>query len=151
MVPSVRDRVSLRVTRYRRAHDHEGRWALCIDGKEVAGLGSLSAYAHEDDLFAQPSITGGLPPALAQPRVVAELRARGLHPLGQFYRSVGEYVGLPIDEALKSSDVLIRSLSILDRRLGKRRLLALGKNSALTPIEQRCLELRLECEAISSE
>ena len=62
------------------------------------------------------------------------------------YRSMFDYVhSLSHDEALKSDDVLIQALAVLDSRLGKRRLEALD-DSALHPLAKKFLTIRREAE-----
>jgi hypothetical protein len=48
---SVRQHVQVNVTRYRRAHDAEGRWAISSDGVEVGGIGCIVADQEEAALI----------------------------------------------------------------------------------------------------
>ena len=57
--PSVRDRVQVGVTRYRRAHDAEGRWDVTIDGVQVGGLGCIVAEREESEAIAQLQAASG--------------------------------------------------------------------------------------------
>lgn len=54
---------------------------------------------------------------------------------------------LNIDEALISDDPLIQTLSVIDKRLGKRRLQTLGVDS-LHPLAKKLAEERLKVEGI---
>ena len=66
------------------------------------------------------------------------------------YRSMFDYVhSLSHDEALKSDDVLIQALAVLDSRLGKRRLEALD-DSVLHPLAKKLLSIRQEAEFAQS-
>ena len=49
------------------------------------------------------------------------------------------------DEAIKSDDVLVQALAVLDSRLGKRRLEAFD-DSALHPLAKKFLTIRQEAE-----
>jgi hypothetical protein len=66
------------------------------------------------------------------------------------YRSMFDYVhSLSHDEALKSDDVLIQALGVLDSRLGKRRLESFDA-SALHPLANKLLTIRQESELARS-
>lgn len=66
------------------------------------------------------------------------------------YRSMFDYVhSMSHAEALKSDDVLIQALAVLDSRLGKRRLEAFD-DSALQPLAKKLLAIRQEAEAAQS-
>jgi len=65
------------------------------------------------------------------------------------YQSCWEYIHeLTIDQALASNDPLIQTLSVLDSRIGKRRLRNLGAEK-LHPLAKRMLAIRLQEEGIN--
>ena len=78
----------------------------------------------------------------------AEVRSKGLHARDMVLRSLYEYLSLSIDDALASPDALIRSVAILDKRTGKRRLRSLRGTPMTNALERRCLEFRCEVEGI---
>ena len=62
------------------------------------------------------------------------------------YRSMFDYVhSLSHDEALKSDDVLVQALAVVDSRLGKRRLMSVD-DSNLHPLAKKLLSIRREAE-----
>ncbi len=62
------------------------------------------------------------------------------------YRSMFEYVhSVPHDDALKSDDVLIQALAVVDTRLGKQRLESLD-DADLHPLARELLGIRREAE-----
>ena len=66
------------------------------------------------------------------------------------YRSMFDYVhSLSHDEALKSDDVLIQALCVLDSRLGKHRLASFDA-SELHPLARKLLTIRQESELAQS-
>jgi len=137
--PSVSGRVRLFVTRYKGEDDNAGRWAIRFDGREVEGLSDLSSRWRQEQLQA-----GG--------RSADEARAirmsEGTHDLRQFYRSLEDYLNLSIEDALSSPDVLARSLALLDRRTGKRRLRQVSP-TGLHPLEAACLAFRRKAEGLA--
>ena len=139
--PDVRGRVQLRVTRYRQAHDAQGRWAIEIDGREVAGLGDLVAFSEMHERAVELG-----PPVRSCAEARSEQEAIAHHELSRFKDAVATYLNLPFDEALTSTDAVQRALAFLDARLGRRRLEALWQHGMhdRTPLEIACLELRRE-------
>jgi hypothetical protein len=77
------------------------------------------------------------------------LRDRGEHQVPMFCETLFAYTSMNIDDALTSKDAVIRSLAILDRRVGKRRLSVMADATPTTEMECRCLNLRLDAEKIS--
>ena len=66
------------------------------------------------------------------------------------YRSMFDYVhSMSHDEALKSDDVLVQGLAVLDSRLGKRRLETFD-DTALHPLGKKLLAIRQEAELAQS-
>lgn len=66
------------------------------------------------------------------------------------YKSMFDYVhSMSHDEALKSDDVLVQSLAVLDSRLGKRRLEAFD-GSDWHPLVKKFLVIRREAELAQS-
>lgn len=64
------------------------------------------------------------------------------------YQAVEGYPDLPFDQALIHENPLIRGFARLDRRLGKRRLQALGQSPDSDPFVTRMTEIRLIVERI---
>ena len=148
--PSVSGRVRVDVTRYRQAHDAEGRWAFVIDGQEVAGLGCIVADQEESKLIDRVVADSGLSPGRAQPQADVILRTRAHHTLPMFTSALFQFTNMSIDLALKSADPVVRALAALDRRLGRRRLLRLAERYPETDIERQCLLIRLHSENIEA-
>ena len=146
--PAVRGRTKLKVVRYRRAHDAEGRWALELDGIETGGIGDIPAHLAERTEIERLQRDRDESPGAVQPEARRRLRAEGKHSLEEFYASLESYIGLSIQDARASEDVLIRALAILDRRFGKRRLTELASSPPKQPLELACLRFRLEAESL---
>lgn len=130
--PCVERRVELFMTGYHKFHNEVGRWAVKIDGEEVFGVGDCESWKYKHDergsLKEQDHIS------------------KGFHERDDLLHSLKEFMSLPIDMALESNDVIIRSLSVLDKRIGKRRLKTLRIHDTDHDLVRRCLLLRRECE-----
>jgi len=57
------------------------------------------------------------------------------------YEALASYPSLSIDAALRSDNIIVRGLAMIDRRLGRRRLAAVDEEQE-HPFVQRLLELR---------
>jgi len=147
LAPSVRNRVDIFVTRYRHAHDGDGRWAIRVDGREVAGVGDIVARAErfEYDHIARE------PEGSASQSGFRWAAASGRQQHGGFVRSLRSLLALPIETALESNDLVIRALALLDRRLGKRRLRSLCLAPNASELERALLRVRLESEGITPQ
>ena len=147
VTPKMAGRVRLMSTRYRRAHDEEGRWALLLDDVEVGGIGCIPADREEWQL-AESMKGPGITAKEAWSRGAQALQGRAHHTQTRFYEAVWSYTQLPIRDALASPDALVRSLAYLDRRTGRRRLIALSGPRPQTELEVACLSARLSVEGI---
>jgi hypothetical protein len=137
--PSLRRRVRLELTHYRKAHDAEGRWAIAVDGKHVAGLGCIVADRIFCELQSQMSVDAA----------IKELVSRGQHYVPLFREQMFVFAHQGIDQALESDDSIVRALALLDKRLGKRRLTKFMQNKRKTSLEQLMLDLRVEAEGMT--
>lgn len=93
---SLKDRVDFFCSNYR-IHDGIGRTYITVDGKEVYNMCTLKR-----DYYREPK--------------------DGFYSQVEFVEAVNEYLNSSIEELLKSDNVLIKILVLLDRRIGKRTL-----------------------------
>ena len=150
LAPSLRGRVQYFATSYSKCPDHEGRAAIRIDGKEILKSG------YYQKMFAQS-------------RVIQDLQNKkedftyskywnesfdtalnaGEFDQRDFYEAFQEFDNQGIDKSLVSTNPIVRLFAILDRRVGKRRLVAL-QDGMKNELEWICpfLLLRLEAEGI---
>jgi hypothetical protein len=68
-----------------------------------------------------------------------------------FVAAIVEYLDLPIDNAIQSSNVIIRSIAMFDRRLGKRRLATMKFSEDENPLVKSFYAIRCEVEGIKIE
>jgi hypothetical protein len=133
---SVAGRVELFVTRYKSQEGEVGRWAIRFDGREIEGLSERSSRWRQERLETD---------SRSSSEAAAIQRSEGTHDLHQFYRALKESLNLSVEDAMASPDVLIRSIALLDRRMGKRRLRQLSR-SGQPPLEAACLAFRCRAE-----
>ena len=123
---NVRGIVELRSVSYNHSHDNHGRGYITVYGKEVWNMCTFQYFPIEKaqidvnlELYAENARS-------AQLDAVNELDMEGVYSQSGFYFLLHEYCSMPIHESLNSNIPLIKSLAILDRRVGKRKLSTLN-------------------------
>lgn len=121
---SLKDRVEFFCSNYR-MHEGIGRTYITVDGNEVYNMCTLKR-----DYYRQPK--------------------EGIYSQVEFMEAVDQYLNSPIEVSLKSNNVLIKILVLLDRRVGKRTLKNM-KSQILNEedIVQYFYKLRCDAEGIS--
>ena len=106
---------------YSRSHDHEGRAAIRYDGKEII----KGCYWYNW------TKAGQFPKDEKYERRMREENAfmddtalkLGVFDQRSFYAAFQEFDQQSIEKSLKSENLIVRIFAVLDRRVGKRRLL----------------------------
>ncbi|MBA2286125.1 MAG: hypothetical protein H0W02_11615 [Ktedonobacteraceae bacterium] len=80
--------------------------------------------------------------------VVKRLEQSEVFSRQQWYEALQTYLSLSIEQALHSSNVLIRAWAMFDRRLGKRRLRSMEFQPTDPPFVKRWYQLRCQAEGI---
>lgn len=119
---SVAGVVELRAVSYNRAHDHDGRGYITVNGVEVWDMCTLKYYPKEVEKVYEQLGNGASDIGSAQTAGIAELDREGTHSQFGFYRLLDQYCSNSIDTSLASEIPLIKCLALLDARTGKRRL-----------------------------
>jgi hypothetical protein len=116
---SLKRRIGFHSTRYRGTHDQAGKASITFDNEMIQDFCTINRENKRNT------------PAL------------GIHSQYEFYYAVEEYLNLSINEAIASTNPIIRALSILDRRLGKRRLISIRDDH---PLVNKLLIIRILVE-----
>jgi hypothetical protein len=156
LAPELRGRVALHQARYRYTREEVGRVWVTVDGREVASFDTSTYIRRRAELSAdlfkarRDEVPDEAPDHAAY--VEADDRARDMLRRTGEYDDHGAlvdleaYLFLPIDEALRSPSPLVRALAVVDRRVGKRRLRALGAGPLEHPLVRTLYLLRCEVE-----
>ena len=120
LCPALRGRIQYFVTRYHEAHDREGRAAIRLDGEEVL---RSNYYDYRDTLWSRFNLLRDDPNdyRLAYESTLND----GCFDQRVFYEAFDIFDNQSIEESMNNDNPLVRVLALLDRRLGKRRLLAM--------------------------
>jgi hypothetical protein len=141
---SLKGRVNLFATRYTSGSYFMVRGWITIDGEEIANFSTPDNYSKFG--WDTPEIDERIPFKERKENVAAE---KGEFSRSDFLNACWDYLNMNIDDALQSKNPIIKSLAVLDKRLGKRRLLKMEKTN-LHPLAVKMLELRIDCEKLSS-
>jgi len=133
---SVKGRVELRSTGYRHAHDGEGRYWITVDGEEIVNIPRWYNWVLGPDYVLQPNAA----------KEFADYAA--LFAKGDFGNALLQYLSLSIDDVLHSDNVVVQALGMLDRRVGKRRLIAFDSKCS-HPLVRLFYRLRCDAEDIA--
>lgn len=155
---SLKDRVQFTVTNYRKAHDQTGRAFITVDKKDVFNMCTLSSnnalYTKEQEIMVQQNIDydvyNGQQNVDIQAQAHEMIMADGIFSQFDFFDIIEEYFNLPIEKALTSDNILVKIISVIDRRVGKRTLKKMSESvKQEKEIVQYFYHLRCEAEEIS--
>ncbi|MCU0306031.1 MAG: hypothetical protein MUC56_18405 [Thermoanaerobaculales bacterium] len=158
---SVVGRVELRVTNYRKSHDWEGRAWITIDKEEICNFCTWKYFVEHGKLkrdiqeannateWWEPSQRSEYYSAIEQADDILE--KQGLVSQYYFEEALETYLQLPIETALASDNFIHRSLAILDRRTGKRRLSEFETRTDEPTVVARLLEFRKSLEGLTEK
>ena len=132
--PELRDRIDFHLTSYRESHDGADKVWITVDGQRVF---SCKHYPYER--AEAEAYHGGL----RGEQVKELLREKEIHRPKDFGDAMRAYLDMPISEAVKSSDPLVKAFALVDRRLGKRRLAKLEITGSEHTLVKVFYELRL--------
>ena len=120
LAPSLRGRIQYFATSYRESHDGDkGRASIWLDGEEVL---KSNYFDKERQIYNEWKYTG----FRAWRERISYVQDQGGFDQNNFYRAFAEFDNQGIEASLESDNSLVRLWAVLDRRLGKRRLLALA-------------------------
>lgn len=154
----MRRRIVFHSTRYRGTHDQVGKAWITFDNEMIHDFCTINREYKRNtlasELSKQSHSTNDSEPAQRENYYRAsriadkEMVRQGIHSQFEFYYAVEEYLNLSINEALASTNPIIRALSILDRRLGKQRLICIRDDH---PIVNKLLIIRILVEYIEPQ
>lgn len=172
LCPEMLGRVEYRASGYRYLPDKAGRCYMTVDKKEIFNMSNAATqiqwYQSEQDIkndskiqlpvtekeieLAKEETEGKVP----EERLIAIIRKRKISTFAKellavqnnlsksdFFAVANRFLSEPIEESLESNEILINILALVDRRVGKKRLLSLEEMMKLKhPIVKYFYELR---------
>lgn len=121
LAQNLRGHIQYYVTSYRKNPDHEGRAAIRYDGKEIV-KGCYWNNWIKAELFPQDEKWNRR--ITVENAYLDDVAIKlGVFDQHCFYRAFEEFDNQGIDKSIISENLIVRIFAILDRRVGKRRLL----------------------------
>jgi hypothetical protein len=172
LCPALVGRVEYRATGYRYLSDKAGRCYITVDKREVFNMSdvttNISWYQTEQEIKNDPNVkisvsdaeidalrkeTYGKVPEQRLAVIVANrkitdyakeiLAAQAVLSKSYFYRAANTFLSCSIEESLGSNEILLNIFALVDRRVGKKRLLNMSESIHLKhPIVQYFYQLR---------
>jgi hypothetical protein len=152
---NLKGKIQIYTTSYGREYDITdlfNRGWITVDGKEVVNFSTPDAfYLNGSDYhYATPTNC-----AKSENKIYEERDSELLSEKGEFSKydlshCCYAYPGFSIEEALNHDSPIVNMLAVLDKRLGKRRLVKLAQQE-LHPLVKYFLNIRLESENIRTK
>lgn len=170
--PALAGRVEYRATGYRYKADKKGQCYLMADKKEVFNMSDATTgikwyqteqeiksdsdisipVSQEDIEVVRKNMNGNVPEerlvVIARSRKIADyakvvIEAQTALSKADFNSTANTFLSLSLEKCLDSKDILLNVFALIDRRLGKKRILAMEEKVKLKhPIVQYFYELR---------
>ena len=128
LCPALRDHIQYFAASYSKSADHEGRAAIRMDGVEVL---RSNYYTYFENVWTKfhhlrsTTLKDHYSTKEAIDRAHAYALEQGSFDQRVFYQAFAIFDNQSLKKSLSSDNPLVRIFALLDRRLGKRRLLAL--------------------------
>jgi hypothetical protein len=132
--PELRDRIDFHVTSYRHSHDDADKVWITVDGET---LFSYKYYPYRR-ATAEAFFCG-----LKGGEIATAVREMEIHSPQDLGNAMRSYLDLSIENALESTNSLIKAFAIIDGRVGKRRLARLEVSEMDHPLVKAFYSLRL--------
>ncbi|WP_139995213.1 hypothetical protein [Paenibacillus paridis] len=172
LCPALYGRVEYRSTSYRYLPDKSGLCYIAVDKKNVFNMSdattsirwyqteleikndaNIQIPINEEEIETVRKDTKGVVPedrliVIARGRKIAEyakelLSAQSALSKSNFIVVANHFLSAPIEQSLESSDILLNILALVDRRVGKKRILSMAEKMKLKhPMVQYFYELR---------
>ena len=170
--PELLGRVEYRATSYRYLPDKAGQCYITVDKKNIFNMSDVTTlirwYQTEQEIkndlenqipinneeieLVRKSTKGTVPEdrliVIARNRKISELAkelllAQSALSKSNFNVVAKKFLSIPIEDSIESNDILLNILALVDRRVGKKRLLNMSENMKLKhPIVQYFYKLR---------
>lgn len=158
---SLKDRVKYNSARYRGSHDEVGRSWVTFDNAIIHDFCTVKfRYRYNTTANLIREETNSLDwrdpdqeKGYYEAYKIAdkEMEIQGIHNQFEFYKAIEEYLNLSIDEAMISTNPIIKAISWFDKRLGKRRIISTEEDRNIIVNKFRNIRLKVEGSSMKRE
>jgi deoxycytidylate deaminase len=126
LAESLRGHIQYFATSYSYCPDHEGRAAIMYDGKEIISGGYYNNWMKADQFPHDEKYEKRMHEEMTYMDDTA--MRLGVFDQRCFYEAFEIFDNQSIEKSLESDNMIVRIFAVLDRRVGKRRLLAMKEH-----------------------
>ncbi len=144
---NLKKRISINLTHYRAVHEPESRFWITYDGKEIISISKMKWLNEWVKIMEEYRISKGTENEFDYATKV--MQNNGSYYIDDIQDSLDQYLNLSINEALSSGNFIIKALSMIDKRLGKRRLTTMALDEKEHPLVKKLYEIRCGIEGIN--
>lgn len=147
LAESLRGHISYFATSYSKSPDHEGRAAIRYDGKEVIKGGYYQNWTKAESFPKDEKYERRMREEFAfMDDTAIKL---GVFDQTCFYKAFKEFDNQSIEKSLYSENMLVRIFAVLDRRVGKRKLISMKESIENEPDSiKEFFAIRMNAEGI---
>ena len=148
----VTGRVELFSTAYRKPNSTTGRGWITIDKEEVVNFATIKSWVNFRAYYHESTPTHCITHAGVSDdeRISGNTIEEGEFSRFDLHNCCWEYLSMTVEDGIEHKSPIINSLAILDKRIGKRRLVAIDK-AKLHPLAQKLFEFRLNAEGLITD
>ena len=147
LAESLKGDISYFATSYSKSPDHEGRAAIRYDGKEVIKGGYYQNWTKAESFPKDEKYERRMSQEFAYMDDTAI--KLGVFDQTCFYRAFDEFDNQSIEKSLYSDNLLVRIFAVLDRRVGKRKLISMKESVENEPDSiKEFFAIRMNAEGI---
>lgn len=160
----LKQRLKINATRYHTSLGEQRRIWITLDNREIFNASKAHFLHAHDKLWEEirSKTSNPFPDCLYEcfPELVGKvndfdysmiiLEQRNILDVDRVYDSLVKYSNISIEDALDSEDLIVKSLALIDKRLGKRRLANLKFGFDTHPLLVTFYRIRCEVEGISN-
>lgn len=155
---SLKDRIDFHIINYRKAHDQLGRAVITVDKKEVLNMCTITSdialIRKERDIRRNQNIEYDVYNQNQNYEIGVQahnlIKAEGIFAQYDFFDSLEQYFNSSIEKSLVSTDMVVKILSLIDRRIGKRTLEKLNESiKSESDIIKYFYQLRCDAEGLN--
>lgn len=143
---NLKKRISINLTHYRAVHESESRFWITYDGKEIISISKMQWLNEWVKIRKEHRESKGTEDEFDYATNI--MQNNGDYYIDDIQNSLDQYLNLSIDETITSKNFIIKALSMIDKRLGKRRLNTMTLDKKEHPLVKKLYEIRCDVEGI---
>ncbi len=141
---SLKGRIEYHLTRYGNGISYfMSRGWITLDKEEIANFSTIKRVRESYELTGEWYSD--------KQQAIDTLDRRGIFTRDDFVNALEKYVGMQVEDAVQSSNPIIRAIAMFDRRLGKRRIGALSLREDEYRLVTTFYRIRCQAEGLQPE